>query len=305
MACTTGKNMAKETKEIDHSEQSADIQSGTEPQTSKILLGLALQPLQMPLFVDPDNALGADEHFVTKTFGTVKPLMQAVADAAVAKVHLDGQFTVHLKQTATSALLSLQLVIAKRGHFTTQDEGARMELAAALATRLSDAMTRVASESALIRGGEELHDLVLERVAFIKLKGIPLTFSFGVFTEPIEDTSTLAMTMLPDPVPEVRQAPASPVAPALHPAIGKDDRVHGTGNAAAQPLELNAWILEQSVQHAPGERAVRATALQRQIEPRRGPAQALPPTCKSSGARHALYGCGQLPARDRGRDVVQ
>src|SRR5207249_3016722 len=82
--------------------------------------------------------------------------------------------------------------------------------------------------------------------------------------------------LLPNPRPEIRQALASAIAPALHPAIGKNHRVHGPGAAAAQSLELNAWIVEQSFQHAPGECPVHATALKRKVEPVMRRAQTVP-----------------------------
>ena len=72
--------------------------------------------------------------------------------------------------------------------------------------------------------------------------------------------------MLSNPCPEIHQALASAIAPALHPAVTTDHRVYRPGAAAAQSLELDARILEQCVQHAPGKCPVRPATLKRKVE---------------------------------------
>ena len=59
---------------------------------------------------------------------------------------------------------------------------------------------------------------------------------------------------------------ARAVSAAAHPAIGQRDRVHGAGAGAGYRLDVEPPVLEQPVEHAPGERAVRAAALQRDID---------------------------------------
>ena len=65
------------------------------------------------------------------------------------------------------------------------------------------------------------------------------------------------------------QNPASSaLAPAgrLGKAVGQDGRIHGAGTRGADPLEGKPLLLEQPVEHAPGEGAVRTPALERQID---------------------------------------
>jgi len=70
--------------------------------------------------------------------------------------------------------------------------------------------------------------------------------------------------------PEAGQGFTRACAPALEPAIRQDDGVHRAGTAAAQAFELHAFIVEQSIEHAPGECAMGATPLQRQVQATRG-----------------------------------
>ena len=55
--------------------------------------------------------------------------------------------------------------------------------------------------------------------------------------------------------------------PAAGQAVGEGDAVHGAGAGAADAGDLEPAVLEQPVEHAPGEGAVRAAALQRQVDP--------------------------------------
>ncbi len=48
--------------------------------------------------------------------------------------------------------------------------------------------------------------------------------------------------------------------------IGQHDRIHRAGAAAAQALEADARVGQQGIEHAPRESAVRAAALQREVE---------------------------------------
>ena len=44
-------------------------------------------------------------------------------------------------------------------------------------------------------------------------------------------------------------------------AMGQRHRVHGAGAGAADALDLDALVLQEAIEHAPGERAVGAAAL--------------------------------------------
>ena len=55
-------------------------------------------------------------------------------------------------------------------------------------------------------------------------------------------------------------------AAALGKARGQRDGIDGAGAGGADPGDLERLVLEQTVEHAPGEGAVRAAALERQIE---------------------------------------
>ena len=48
-------------------------------------------------------------------------------------------------------------------------------------------------------------------------------------------------------------------------AVGEDDGVHRSGAGGADAFEGDAFIFQQPVEHAPGEGAVRAAALERQV----------------------------------------
>jgi hypothetical protein len=57
--------------------------------------------------------------------------------------------------------------------------------------------------------------------------------------------------------------------PALGPAVGQDCGVHRARRRAGNRDDAQPLFLEQTVEHAPGEGAVRAAALQRQIDRQR------------------------------------
>ena len=73
-----------------------------------------------------------------------------------------------------------------------------------------------------------------------------------------------------------RQKSASRVARLVGPAagepVGEHDRIDRACRGAGNALDLEPAIVEQLVEHAPGEGAVRAAALQRQIDPLAPPA---------------------------------
>src|SRR6185369_9418519 len=77
--------------------------------------------------------------------------------------------------------------------------------------------------------------------------------------------------------PEVAQRLARAVAAVAHPALQQDGGVHRAGAGAAHRLELQPSVLDQGIEHAPGEGAVRAAALQGEIDALgRGHAAVLP-----------------------------
>src|SRR3546814_1424545 len=48
-------------------------------------------------------------------------------------------------------------------------------------------------------------------------------------------------------------------------SLGDENGVHGAGGGAADRLDRDALVGQQAVEHAPGEGAVRAAALQREV----------------------------------------
>ena len=106
-----------------------------------------------------------------------------------------------------------------------------------------------------------------------------------------------------DLAPEPLQPLPSAVRPALQPAVDHHDAVHRSGACPGHRLEGQAPVLDQRVEHAPGEGPVRAAALQGQSHRLLGP-----------GAGEELVGRlhrqGLDPVRDRnfgdgGRRVVR
>ena len=67
-------------------------------------------------------------------------------------------------------------------------------------------------------------------------------------------------------VPELGQRGARAVAPAGVEAADQHRRIQRTGAGAGDGGEAQTVGLEQAVEHAPGEGAVRAAALQREVE---------------------------------------
>src|SRR5207249_4443735 len=66
--------------------------------------------------------------------------------------------------------------------------------------------------------------------------------------------------------PERLERAPRPFAAALHVALDEGGGVHRPGAGAAHPLDGDALVLEEAVEHAPGEGAVRAAALQREVD---------------------------------------
>src|SRR6476620_1070768 len=56
------------------------------------------------------------------------------------------------------------------------------------------------------------------------------------------------------------------LAPAGSQSVGEHDRIDGAGARSGDALEFEPAFLEQAIEHAPGEGAVAAAALQRQID---------------------------------------
>src|SRR3546814_3162968 len=85
-------------------------------------------------------------------------------------------------------------------------------------------------------------------------------------------------------------------------SLGDENGVHGAGGGAADRLDRDALVGQQAVEHAPGEGAVRAAALQREVH--RTPVacrQLRPPprtrmTCRKPGA--PACGSGSSTCRD-------
>src|SRR5262245_31610668 len=69
-----------------------------------------------------------------------------------------------------------------------------------------------------------------------------------------------------DTAPETGQRLPRPFAPADGQAVGQYSGVHRARAGRADALEPDARVLENAVEHAPGERAVRAAALQCEVD---------------------------------------
>src|SRR5690606_40423921 len=87
-----------------------------------------------------------------------------------------------------------------------------------------------------------------------------------------------------DRAPESRQRRARALAPAAHVAVDQHRRVHRPGRGAGNAFDLQPLLLEQAVEHAPGEGAMGTAALQGQVDLQRhaparrpGPAPAAAP----------------------------
>ena len=69
-----------------------------------------------------------------------------------------------------------------------------------------------------------------------------------------------------DAPPERLERLARAGGPALLMAVDQHRRVHRAGRRAGNAVDLEPGLFEQAVEHAPGERAMRAAALQREID---------------------------------------
>src|SRR6266446_5034078 len=67
-------------------------------------------------------------------------------------------------------------------------------------------------------------------------------------------------------MPEIGEAPAHLLGTAAGESVRQHDRVHRTGRSTGDALDLEPSVLENMIEHAPGEGAVRAAALQRQVD---------------------------------------
>ena len=56
--------------------------------------------------------------------------------------------------------------------------------------------------------------------------------------------------------------------------VGNDGAIHGPGAGPTQALDMQSSVFEQTVEDAPGEGAMGAPALQREVDPDRHPATA-------------------------------
>ena len=64
-----------------------------------------------------------------------------------------------------------------------------------------------------------------------------------------------------DAPPEPFQCQTSPLRPTLGDAAAQNRSIHGPGRGAGNAIALNPGYLQHSIQDAPGEGTVRATAL--------------------------------------------
>src|SRR4029079_11070954 len=66
--------------------------------------------------------------------------------------------------------------------------------------------------------------------------------------------------------PEIVELLPRAVDAAANEAVGQRDRIHGAGAGAGHRWHVDADILQQPVEHAPGESPMRAAALQRDVD---------------------------------------
>jgi len=79
--------------------------------------------------------------------------------------------------------------------------------------------------------------------------------------------------------PKIFQRGARPVDAVVGIAIDQHRRIHRPRRGAGDTIDAQPGFLKQAVEHAPGERAMRAAALQREIHEKRRAA-------RFHGARH-------------------
>src|ERR1700731_2340133 len=66
--------------------------------------------------------------------------------------------------------------------------------------------------------------------------------------------------------PELRKARSGCLRSAANETIVQHDGVDGASRCAGDPVDLQPAVLEQSIEHAPGERAMGTAALEREID---------------------------------------
>ena len=99
-----------------------------------------------------------------------------------------------------------------------------------------------------------------------------------------------------------RAPPAPPSRPPVAIAVGEDGGVHRAGGGPGDRLDLDPVLLEQPVEHAPGEGAVRPAALERQVDFNgarpAGASSAIASAAEATSAMSRLPGSGSgaLPA---------
>src|SRR5581483_12437783 len=99
--------------------------------------------------------------------------------------------------------------------------------------------------------------------------------------------------------PEILERLAGTVAPVARPALQHDRGIDRAGAGAAHRLELDATVLDQRVEHAPGEGSMRAAALQCEID---APDLVHPSILRALAALRCGYnGTRRGQLQDRGR----
>jgi len=71
------------------------------------------------------------------------------------------------------------------------------------------------------------------------------------------------------PLPEILQRGARAFGAVRGIAVDQHRGIHRARRGPGDPLDAQPRLLEQAVEHAPGERAVRAAALQREVDENR------------------------------------
>ena len=71
---------------------------------------------------------------------------------------------------------------------------------------------------------------------------------------------------LGDAAPEILQRRAGAFGAALGIAVDQHRRIHRAGRRAGNAIDSQPGLLEQAIEHAPGKGAMRAAALQREVD---------------------------------------